>query len=107
MQKPHPLIEIFGQTPDIDIVIFLMVHGFDDYSQKEIAKYTGLARQTIAKRLPVLIRYKLAKVKRTIGHSSMYQFNASSKQAEALVNMHNSLVNIIVEEEKAIMKAKK
>ena len=95
-----PLEEALGHTPQIKILCFMMAHKFNDYSIQEIAKSILMTRQTVSQSIKSLIRYKLIKENRMIGHTTLYKFDVRYPQAKAMQDLNKELIKIIVAEEK-------
>lgn len=69
------LENIFGKTPAIKMLDFLIDNRGPDYSKTEIAKRSGISWSTISRHLDVLQDWNLVTPTRNIGRATMYKLN--------------------------------
>ena len=69
------LKHVFGETPVIKILDFLINHMGHDYSKTEIAERVGIGWTTISRHWDGLLDWKLVTPTRQIGRATMYKLN--------------------------------
>jgi hypothetical protein len=62
---------------------FLISSQEFDYSEKDIAKYSGVSSKTVQREIPKLVNLKLVKQVRDVGNARMYQLNKRYRTAES------------------------
>ena len=72
------LKHIFGETPIIKILDFLIDHAGYDYSKTEIAEHAGIGWTTISHHWSNLEKWELVTSTRKIGRATMYKLNEQS-----------------------------
>jgi hypothetical protein len=92
-----PIAEFFVNRNRAKLVMFFLAHPFDDYCIKEIAYGCGMTRQTVAKNIDDLLRFKLIKVRRKIYNTTLYKTNHRSKVYKSLSRLNDDLGEIILE----------
>ena len=100
--KDVPLSGLFGPTAQAGIITFFMAHMGMDYTVAEVEKYTGFSRQTVSKVVNGLLERKAIKVSRTVSRATFYEYDRESNVGEELTHLNNALVELIVEEQKAL-----
>jgi DNA-binding GntR family transcriptional regulator len=95
-----PLCLSLGDTPSLQLISFLLAHRDFDYSKTELAKNLGLSRQTIYKALEPLVNFKLVVESRKIGNTTLYKLNLNSKSVKTIQTFNESIVNLIIKQEK-------
>jgi len=98
-----PMELVFGETPALKILTYMMSLRQNDYSTKELANGTGLCRQAVTKWLKPLLRFGLIKENRKVGRHRMYQFN-DSETACAAEHFNSQIVDVIIMEQKALQR---
>ena len=69
------LVELFGKSPEIQVIDFFLDHPFNDFMQSELADRTGMNPRTIKR---VLIKFEsedIIKINRRIGKAVLYKLN--------------------------------
>lgn len=68
-------LSIFGNSPILRVLDFLVVHEEFDYSMTDIAKLSGVGYATLKLFWPRLERGCIVKATRTVGKAKMYRLN--------------------------------
>ena len=69
------LKHVFGETPIIKMLDFLINNRGQDYSKTEIAKRSGIGWSTISRHWDTLQEWRLVTPTRQIGRATMYKLN--------------------------------
>ncbi len=94
------LLEVFGDTPVIRVLDFLLVEGkYFDYSLTDIANNAGVSKITLNKMLPKLEELEIVKETRTVGQAKMYMLNKESPLSKKLYNFAMDLASKKADEE--------
>jgi predicted transcriptional regulator len=84
----------------LQLLSFLIAHRDFDYSKTELAKNLELTRQTIYKALEPLMKFNMVVESRKIGNTTLYKLNINSESVKAIQSFNETIVNIIVYNEK-------
>ena len=77
-----PLERLFAGAATAKMLDFLISSQEFDYSEKDIAKFSGVSTKTVQREIPKLVDYKLIKNVRPVGNAKMFQLDKSYKIAE-------------------------
>ena len=99
MQMELPFEGIFGSTPELKTLQFLIAHSHFDYTKKELAEHVGISRQTVYKVLEVFLKWEIIKETRKIGNVTLYTLNKKNKLVESFKKFDNEIITIITQEE--------
>jgi len=94
-----PFEGIFGSTPELKTLQFLIAHSHFDYTKKELAENVGIARQTVYKVLEVFLRWEIVKETRKIGNVTLYTLNKKNRLVESFKKFDSEIINIIAQKE--------
>jgi len=94
-----PFEGIFGSTPELKTLQFLIAHSHFDYTKKELAENVGIARQTVYKVLDVFLKWEIVKETRKIGNVTLYALNKKNRLVESFKKFDSEIINIIAQEE--------
>ncbi|MCX6665889.1 MAG: winged helix-turn-helix domain-containing protein [Euryarchaeota archaeon] len=94
-----PFEGIFGSTPELKTLQFLIAHTHFDYTKKELAEHSGISRQTVYKVLDVFLKWEIIKETRKIGNVTLYTLNTTNKLVTSFKKFDNEIINIITQEE--------
>ena len=97
-----PFEGIFGSTPELKTLQFLIAHSHFDYTKKELAEHAGISRQTVYKVLELFLKWEIVKETRKIGNVTLYTLNKKNRLVESFKKFDNEIINIIAQE--ALMK---
>ncbi len=73
------LTEMFGNSPVIRIIDFLLDNPLFDYSKEEMIKELGMSKTTFYKYFDVIEKNELVTIVRKVGKSKMYKLNGRSE----------------------------
>jgi len=99
-----PFEGIFGSTPELKTLQFLIAHSHFDYTKKELAEHAGISRQTVYKVLELFLRWEIVKETRKIGNVTLYALNKKNELVKSFKKFDNEIINIIAQKE--LMKIK-
>jgi len=85
------LTEFFGNYPRIRVIDLLLSHPYTEYTKKDMAECSGVARGTLYEFFDRLTEYKLIKPTRKIGNTHLYSINMDSPAVKALNAFQNIL----------------
>ena len=94
-----PFEGIFGSTPELKTLQFLIAHSHFDYTKKELAENAGIARQTVYKVLELFLKWGIVKETRKIGNVTLYALNKNNRLVESFKKFDNEIIDIITREE--------
>jgi len=94
-----PFEGIFGSTPELETLQFLIAHSHFDYTKKELAEHAGISRQTVYKVLEVFLKWRIVKETRKIGNVTLYALDRKNRLVESFKKFDNEVINIIIQEE--------
>ena len=81
------LIEFLGDTPLIRVMDFLIENSIFDYTKTEIAENAGISRASLYNLWPTLKKYKLLKISRKIGNTTLYKLNKKNPVVQKLIEL--------------------
>lgn len=79
------LKHIFGETPEIKILDFLIDHKGYDYSKTEIARNSDIGWATLNRHWSRIEEWELVKETRKIGRATLYKLNEDSPVVKKLL----------------------
>ena len=85
-------VEFFGDYPFIRVLDFLIENEIFDYSKKDIAKYSGVAWNTLENFFDKMIERKIIVKTRKVGKSKMYKLNLENPIAQKLIEIDKKLM---------------
>ena len=94
-----PFEGIFGSTPELKTLQFLIAHSHFDYTKKELSEHAGISRQTVYKVLEVFLKWRIVKETRKIGNVTLYALDRKNRLVESFKKFDNEIINIITQEE--------
>lgn len=68
-------LEIFGESPRMKVMDFLLENHIFDYSKRQIAEFSGISYNTLETFWDQMLRLGLIKETRKVGKSQMYMLN--------------------------------
>ena len=81
------LVKLFGDTPLILVVDFLIENSIFDYTKTEIAENATISRASLYKVWPVLERFELVEPSRKIGNTTLYKLNKENPVVQELIEL--------------------
>jgi len=94
-----PFEGIFGSTPELKVLQFLLAHSHFDYTKKEIAEHAGVSRQTVYNVIDLFRTWGIMKETRKIGNVTLYTLDRTNHLVQAFKKFDNEIINIITSEE--------
>jgi hypothetical protein len=80
-----PLQELFESNAVVKILDFLTLFKDFEYTRTDIANETGISRRTLYQAFPVLEKFGLVTVSKSIGNIKLYKLNTESSICKSLV----------------------
>jgi len=78
MKQKSILLEIFGETPELKVIDFLIGNNIFDYTKTEIANGAGISRPTLYKFWEKLVKSGLLIKTRKINRTQLFKVNTDS-----------------------------
>ena len=85
------LKHVFGETPVIKILDFLIDHRGHDYSKTEIARHAKISWTTISRHWWKLQAWDLVTPTRQVGPATMYKLNTENPIVPALIQFGDTV----------------
>jgi len=93
------LIKVFGKSPKLRILDFLLDYKLNDFTKKEIIEALGMSKVTFYKNFKDLIDLGLVIPSRKIGRATLYKINLENPMVKMLIEFEMKLSLKIAEEE--------
>ncbi len=87
MGEESILIELFGKTPELRMLDFLIENNIFDFTKTEIAEGSGISRPTLYKVWEKLVKTGLVVKTRKINRTQLYKINLESPIVKKLMEM--------------------
>ena len=81
-------LEVFGDTPILKVLDFLVVNDDFDYSMTDIAENSGVGYSTLKLFWNNLEKNSIVKHTRTVGKAKMYKLNCSNMIVKKLIALY-------------------
>ncbi len=85
-------IELFGDSPTIKILGFLLTERELDFSISDMARNSGIGRATLYRIWGQLIKNEIILPTRVIGKSKLYKLNAKNPKIKKLMEIDDMLI---------------
>ena len=92
MPKKSLFIELFGDSPTIRILDFLLTERELDFSISDMARNAGIGRATLYRIWEQLIDNNIIIPTRTIGKSKLYKLNVKNPKIKKLIEIDDMLI---------------
>ncbi len=92
-------VEVFGNSPMIRVLDFLMTYREFDYSLSDIAKESGVGWNTLHSFFFRLAEKGMVKETRQVGRAKLYKLNMESPIVKKLIEINNIVTSRAVDEE--------
>ena len=92
MTKKSLFIELFGDSPTIKILDFLLTERELDFSISDMARNAGIGRATLYRIWEQLIKNEIITPTRILGKSKLYKLNARNPKIKKLMEIDDMLV---------------
>lgn len=98
--REGPLIAtVFGYSPQMRILNYLMDFPTNDFTKKEISQALGMSKQTFYKYFDNLEKTGMVKVSRAIGKAKLYKIDRSNPMIKTITEFELKLSIQIAEQE--------
>lgn len=91
-------IEYFGDYPKIRVLDFLIENDIFDYSKKDIARYSGVAFNTLNGFFKKMVDEKIIIKTRKVGKATMFKLNKESPFVKILLEIDKQLMKKVIKE---------
>lgn len=95
---------VFGYSPQMRILNYLLDFPTNDFTKKEIIQALGMSKQTFYKYFYFLEESGMVKVSRTIGRAKLYKIDRKNQMVKTIVDFERKLSLQIAEREEAKVK---
>ena len=92
MTKNSLFIELFGGSPTIKVLDYLLTERELDFSISDMARNAGIGRATLYRIWEELIRNKIILQTRIIGKSKLYKLNVENPKIKKLIEIDDMLI---------------
>lgn len=93
MENPKSIfLKIFGDSPRLRIMDFLITNDDFDYSMTDIADKSGVGYTTLKHFWKKLIKYKVVINTRAVGKAKMYKLNKKNPAIKLFVKLYYTVV---------------
>ncbi len=104
MQYQSLLATVFGYSPKIRILDYLLDFPINDFTKKEIIDALGMSKQTFYKYFEDLEQIGMIKVNRTIGKAKLYKIDRVNPVVKTIVDFERQMSLQIAEREEEKLK---
>lgn len=92
MNNKSIFIEMFGDSPVIRVLDYLLTERELDFSMTDLAENAGIGRATLYRIWDNLVKNKLIVHTRDIGKAKLYKLNRQSQFVKKLVEIDDMLI---------------
>ncbi len=92
MTKKSLFIELFGDSPTIRVLDFLLTERELDFSISDMARNAGIGRATLYRIWEQLIKNEIILPTRIIGKSKLYKLNIKNPKIKKLIEIDDMLI---------------
>ena len=92
MRQKTGFVKVFGDSPRVLVIDFLLDNFDLDFHKSDMAEITGVSRMTIDKYFPELIKNELIIKSRKIGRAKMYLVNKKNPLIRKLSELDYFLI---------------
>jgi predicted transcriptional regulator len=101
MDDESLIATVFGYSPQMRILNYLLDFPTNDFTKKEIIKALGMSKQTFYKYFGGLEETGMVKVNRTIGKAKLYKIDRSNPMIKTITEFERKISMQIAEQEEA------
>ncbi len=101
-----PFSGVFGNSNELKIIQFLMPLKNLEFNISEIARGTGVSRQTLGPVIKKLTKWNVLRITNRHGDANYYAMHEDSGFIEAFENLNNRIIEQILDEETLVEIAK-
>ena len=98
--EPTRFREIFGDTPKIRVLEYLLEGRGLDHSIGDIAEGAGINRVTLFRMWEDLEKSKIITHTRNIGNAKLYKLNSNNDYTLILIDVFDKIINVGFQENK-------
>ena len=99
MEDKTAFVEVFGTSPLIRVLDFLITYREFDYSLTDISKETEVGWNTLHSFFFKLVEKGIVKETRQVGRAKLYKLNTENPIAKKLIEINNIITSKAVDEE--------
>ncbi len=92
MKNETVFVEVFGSTPIVKVLDFLITYQLFDYPLTEIAKNSEVSYSTLQTFWPRLEKNKIVIKTRRVGKSDLYKLNIDNPAIKQLIKLDWNLI---------------
>ena len=92
MTKKSLFIELFGDSPTIKVLDFLLTERDIDFSISDMARNSGIGRASLYRIWDELIKNQIISQTRVIGKSKLYKLNSNNPKIKKLIEIDDMLI---------------
>lgn len=104
MENESLIATVFGYSPQMRILNYLLDFPTNDFTKKEIIQALGMSKQTFYKYFDNLEKSGMVKVSRAIGKAKLYKIDRSNPMVKTITEFERKLSMQIAEQQEARMK---
>ncbi len=104
MENESLIATVFGYSPQMRILNYLLDFPTNDFTKKDIIQALGMSKQTFYKYFDNLEDAGMVKVSRAIGKAKLYKIDKSSPMVKTITEFEKKLSLQIAEQEEAKIK---
>ena len=90
--KKSLFIELFGDSPTINVLDYLLTERELDFSISDMARNAGIGRATLYRIWDDLMRNEIITSTRVIGKSKLYKLNWQNPKIKKLIEIDDMLI---------------
>ena len=90
--KKSLFIELFGDSPTINVLDYLLTERELDFSISDMARNAGIGRATLYRIWDDLIRNEIIMATRTIGKAKLFKLNKDNTKIKKLIEIDDALM---------------
>ncbi len=98
MEEKSVFLQVFGDSPKLRIVDFLVVHSDFDYAMKEIAVKSGVGYSTLRLFWGDLVKNNIVEFTMALGKAKLYKLNRNNPAVMAFEKMYWEITDKIIEQ---------
>lgn len=98
MEEASVFLQVFGYSPKLKVIDFLIVHSDFDYAMKEIALKSGVGYSTLRLFWDDLIKNNIVEFTRVLGKAKLYRLNRNNPAVKAFERMYWETTDKIIEQ---------
>ena len=94
--------ELFGDTPKIRVLEYLLEGRELDHSIGDIAEGAGINRVTLFRMWDDFVKTKIVVHTRDIGNAKLFKLNMDNPYVKILIDLFDKIINVDFQEEKVV-----